>query len=824
MRHSRSARWVLTTVLPTLLGLAGLDQAAAALDGTTVHLVTASDWPRLAAQGIVVPAGQSVVLRVWDRADVTWSAKVEGGTVTLSAERKGGDAKPAWKTVATVPAPTEGSLRLSVAGLPGQVPTIEGRYTTGTSRSKREGEPVRVPPLAALVNAEDAELGPALDLVRGAIDRIEPAADPRRTSLRTNHEGAGFEAPGSLEAWHDRADRLREHLQVTLGLWPEWPRTPLNAQVYGKLERDGYTIEKVVLETMPGLYLAGNLYRPAKAEGPCPALLSPHGHYAVGRMDPDVQNRCIRWAKLGAVVFLYDMVGYNDSKPFGHEFLNPRLARWGLSLATLQTWNSIRALDWLTTLPDVDATRIGCTGESGGGTQTFLLAALDERVRVTAPVVMVSESFQGGCVCENAAGLRWGTDNVATAALAAPRPMILVGATGDWTARTLTHIAPALRRVYELFGVPDNLHAEVFDFPHNYNQTSRNAVYRFLGPRLLGVNDPEVLKEGEQTSEKAEDLLVFDANHPAPENTRTPAQLETELIAQLRKDLEALGAAGSASAWGASRALLATIHRVRLGVESFPATELFPYEVRRVAQDGFAAVHVELLRQSDGVRIPVVRLEPAHPAGGVVVLSGDRGKAGVLDAGGNLAPGVKTLLERGQTVVAFDPLLVGESVDPADFAPQRPETAHFATYNRTLPADRILDLATVVAYARRFSGESLVHLLGEGRGGVLALLARPALDGVGRTAVDLGGFDYGDGSGEVPPELDLPGVLQFGGLGGAAALAAPNPLWIRGAAAGFDGSWPIRAYEAAGVRPLLRIESDPVDAAAVAAWLANGRW
>jgi cephalosporin-C deacetylase-like acetyl esterase len=114
------------------------------------------------------------------------------------------------------------------------------------------------------------------------------------------------------------------------------------------------------------------------------------------------------------------MVGYGDSKPFGHKFLDDRLRRHGLSLVTLQAWNSLRALDWLTALPDVDPARIGCTGESGGATQTLLLAGLDERIKVAAPVVMVSDTFQGGCTCENAAGLRIGTDNIEFAALIAP--------------------------------------------------------------------------------------------------------------------------------------------------------------------------------------------------------------------------------------------------------------------------------------------------------------------------------------------------------------------------------------------------------------------
>ncbi len=175
---------------------------------------------------------------------------------------------------------------------------------------------------------------------------------------------------------------------VALGLWPMPPKTPLNPRIYGKLQHDGYTIEKVVLETMPGFTLSGNLYRPAGKSGRVPGLLCPHGHWEDGRVNIEVQQRCIRWAELGCVVFMYDMVGYNDSKPFTHGFLDDRLRRWGLSLATLQTWNSIRALDWLTSLADVDPARIGCTGESGGGTRTFLLTALDPRIKVAAPVVV----------------------------------------------------------------------------------------------------------------------------------------------------------------------------------------------------------------------------------------------------------------------------------------------------------------------------------------------------------------------------------------------------------------------------------------------------
>src|SRR2546426_1367857 len=131
------------------------------------------------------------------------------------------------------------------------------------------------------------------------------------------------------------------------------------------------------------------------------------------------------------------MIGFGDSKPIGHTLRDARMDRLGMSLGGLQLWNSMRALDFLRSLPEVDPERIGCTGASGGGTQTFLLAAVDDRVRASAPVNMISADFQGGDLCENAPDLRVDTFNVEIAALTAPRPMVMISNTGDWTKTTL---------------------------------------------------------------------------------------------------------------------------------------------------------------------------------------------------------------------------------------------------------------------------------------------------------------------------------------------------------------------------------------------------
>src|SRR5262249_49492205 len=156
-----------------------------------------------------------------------------------------------------------------------------------------------VPALLWLSSGAKSVTEPVLDLLRGRIVSLEPPNDFRRARARTNDQGADFQAPASAEAWRDRAAHLREQMLVSLGLWPMFEKTPLHPKVYGKLERGDYTIEKVVLETFPGFTLSGNLYRPAAHAGTVPGLLCPHGHWDDGRMNPEVQMRCIRWAKLG---------------------------------------------------------------------------------------------------------------------------------------------------------------------------------------------------------------------------------------------------------------------------------------------------------------------------------------------------------------------------------------------------------------------------------------------------------------------------------------------------------------------------------------------
>ena len=301
------------------------------------------------------------------------------------------------------------------------------------------------------------------------------------------------------EEWEKRKEFLRQQILVAAGLWPMPPKNPLKPRYYHKIEHDKYTVETVSIETYPGYFLVGDLYKP-RGKGSFPAILTPHGHFDFGRFNNDsinsIPGRCINFALQGYVVFSYDMVGYNDTRQVSHTFANDSISRlYGINLLGLQLRNSIRALDFLLSLPDVDARRVGITGASGGATQTFLLTAVDNRFQATAPVNMVSNNMQGGDLCEGAPGLRINTFNVEISAMIAPKPLLLISDTYDWTYNTRNTIVPMVGSIFHLYHAEDKLKNEHFDYVHNYNKASREAAYEFFGKWLLHDSDVNHFRE-----------------------------------------------------------------------------------------------------------------------------------------------------------------------------------------------------------------------------------------------------------------------------------------------------------------------------------------
>jgi len=333
----------------------------------------------------------------------------------------------------------------------------------------------------------------------------------------------------TLSEWQERARGIREGILRGTGLWPMPKKCALNPIIHSKRQYEGYTVENVAIESLPGIFVTGSLYKPTAAGGILPAILCPHGHWGsaedYGRFRPDMQKRCATLARMGAIVLSYDMVGYGDWKNAGWEHRRPDALK-------IQLWNSIRLVDFLTSRADVDPTRLAVTGASGGGTQTFLLTAVDDRIAVSVPAVMVSAHFFGGCVCESGMPVhkskRHETNNTDIAAAAAPRPQLIISDGKDWTKNVPQVEFPYIRDVYRLFGAESQVEKwHLADEGHDYGWSKRIGAYKFLAKHLGLCLSNVIDREGriDETPvmiEKTEDLYVFGPAHPRPAHAVAP--------------------------------------------------------------------------------------------------------------------------------------------------------------------------------------------------------------------------------------------------------------------------------------------------------------
>ncbi|MCI0332489.1 MAG: acetylxylan esterase [Planctomycetes bacterium] len=338
----------------------------------------------------------------------------------------------------------------------------------------------------------------------------------------------------SAAGWQARAERIRTGVLrgMKLERVPEaCPMKPIRRSVR---QEDGYTVENVAFESLPGFWVTGNLYLPTdgrESKTNLAGVLCPHGHLADNRMLEQTQKRCAALARMGAVVFAYDMIGFGESTQVPHRHSE---------VSRLQTYNSRRALDFLLSLGNVDEERLAVTGESGGGTQSFLLAAVDPRIDVSVPVVMVSADFYGGCICESGMPIHKSaeheTNNVEIAASIAPKPQLVISCGADWTKNVPRVEFPYMQRVYELMGAADNVeNAHFADEQHDYGPSKRAAMYRFLakhlGLDLARVTDASGnIEESFATVHERDDLLVFTPEHPRPAYALLDAE---QIISQL---------------------------------------------------------------------------------------------------------------------------------------------------------------------------------------------------------------------------------------------------------------------------------------------------
>ncbi len=555
-----------------------------------------------------------------------------------------------------------------------------------------------------------------------------PSQDSRNTNIPNTDTHFAMPVYRTLAEWEAHKKKLRNQILFAAGLLPMPEKNPLHPVIFGRIEHADYSIEKVYIETLPGYYLGGNLYRPRGRSGKLPGMLSTHGHWDYGRLENQPLNsvpaRGINLARQGFVVFSYDMVGYNDSIQTPHDFGSPREQLWSFGSLGLQLWNSIRALDFLETLPDVDADRISMTGESGGGTQTFLLTAVDDRVKVSVPVNMISAIMQGGGICENAPGLRFDTFNVEFGAMMAPRPMLMVAATGDWTKNTPREEYPAIRAIYELYGKADNVETVQIDAPHNYNRPSREAMYTFFSKRIFGLQAE--VKEHNTHIEKPQDMLVWHGK-ALPQNAVTYDQLLEHWIAAAKKQTDE------------TRDVDALRERLRLALGS-------EWPERVIAER--AGERIVLTRPGKGDRVAGLLIGSGVPS--ILLVGPDGAEAARRN------PLAQGLIRGGKSVLILTAFQTGDAVAPRDR-----EAKHFLTFNRSDDANRVQDILTALAYLKQEGAQDL-RVVGIGKAAIWGLFAAAAapvpvsLDG------SLNGFTGSDI--EYIDQFFVPGIQRAGGL------------------------------------------------------------
>ena len=326
-----------------------------------------------------------------------------------------------------------------------------------------------------------------------------------------------------ITSWEKRKAELKPCLMQALQL-DHLPASPGSKPIIvNKRKFDGYTVENIAIEILPGVYINGSLYKPAVFKGKIPVILNPDGHWDKQRYRPDCQYRCAAMAKMGAMAFSYDLFAWGES------MLQFKFEDHRRSLAmTIQVLGSIRILDYLLSLKEADTNRVGITGGSGAGSHTVLMTAIDDRIKASAPVVAISSYFYGGCPCESGMPIHdcaGRTDNVEIAAMAAPRPQLLVSDGGDWTDKTPEHDFPYLQKMYGYYGKTGNVeNVHLPNDKHDFGLSKRIPVYNFF-VKQFGLNIKEIqddkgnIDESKITIEKEQAMYVFgDRGENLPKN------------------------------------------------------------------------------------------------------------------------------------------------------------------------------------------------------------------------------------------------------------------------------------------------------------------
>ncbi len=665
-------------------------------------------------------------------------------------------------------------------------------------------------------------------MTAGTVEGAE-APEPARALRNLDQSYFPFTPVKNKAEWNRRREEIQRRVLVAAGLDPIPEKTPLNAVIHGRIEKADYTVDKVTFESLPGHFVTGNLYLPKVIPGKIPAVISPHGHWPDGRFmhadDAEVkkqiamgaekfenaahspmQARCVQLARMGCAVFLYDMLGYADSVQFPEHrhgptakgFVSPEAELNLVSYFGLQTWNSERVVDFMSSLPYVDSKRIGCTGESGGGTQTMMLTGIDDRIAAAFPCVMVSTAMQGGCTCENAHYLRINQGNIDIAALTAPRPLGMTAA-DDWTKELETKGFPDLKNLYTQLGIPDRVEAHFnIQFPHNYNAVSRAQMYAFfnrhfkLGLMNTDERDFELLATPE--------LSVWDAQHPKPAGDQVGVPHELAILnwfkAQTTQQIEPLLHPKSKADLRRAREVIGGALGVMIG-RPLPKPGASTFTVRTSEDKGDY-----LLQRGptacEGDVVETTFLYPKDWNRDVILWLTLKGEGSIIHPDGSLSEPAVQMLKRGYAIACPQLYLLGATRNPNVYAADQRKSGgayegfagyHYG-YNPSLFAERVRDALALIGEIRDNQDHSAkqIRVAGvEGAGVIAAAATALATGAVHQLACDTAGFRFA----QLDNVWDInfvPGGAKYGDVPALLALCAPVTTTVvgetRGSAAG----------------------------------------
>lgn len=608
---------------------------------------------------------------------------------------------------------------------------------------------------------------------------------------------ASLATPLAPAEWNATLDRRREMWREMIGLSPLPPRTPLNATVTGTLNRGDYVVEKVHFQCVPGAYVIGNIYRPAKPAGRLPAVLYLCGH-TKGKVNPPYQANPRWFGQHGYVALVLDPIQLGESQGFHHG--TSREGRWdwpsrGYTPAGTEVWNAMRALDYLETREDVDSSRMGVTGLSGGGVISWCLGAADERVKVVVPVcqsgsiehVVTDRATDGHCDCAFWINYyRWCWPDLG--ALIAPRAFLIASGSEDvlWRPYGYRDVAHRIRHQYAALGA-----AERFDLvedlsPHGYTPKLRRAIFTWFNSHLQGDSRP-VTDDVTDFVEPEENLLVFGG--------KLPEQDEMRRIDKLLVPKGVLPALADEAAWRTYQKV--TLQRLKDVTFRTTAVAGVPRQrdFRADGADTNGAVATYVFDSADGMTIGIKTRRPTTAASSIPTLffAVQPDASRTFSGGGSSRPNV----EAGIATAAVEVRNTGAtSVGPGYLLTAR---RTYPLLGQTLPERQASDLLGAVALLRTEVAKGKVAVYGQGPTAPLAIYAAlldPQIDEIVLADCPTTHEDR-----ETPEFL---GVLRIGDLPHNLALAYPRPITFVGRMPPAFG-WTKQVYEKFGMGERIRV-------------------